>query len=286
MTDQHLDESGDRVIIELDPKGLIELNELTGSFAALARFYERHYRPEGATPAPKLFVSRMETGSIIAEIVPLAVIVGAVIYTMDSGIIVADFTRRLWRGIKAFSASASDIPPAERPSRDDARDLQDFVRPLTGKNGAALGIKHARLAMRDGSRTTVAEYIFDETELNRAAINMERTLELPETPTVKERQTLFTEVMLFFEQASRAPGKAQGRTGDKGVVPAVTDKPLPVYFRKGADDLKDQMVRGEENPITSTYVVDVYVQYVGDEPKGYIVTNIHKIIPTDDDASS
>jgi len=39
------------------------------------------------------------------------------------------------------------------------------------------------------------------------------------------------------------------------------------------------MVRGEENPLTSAFVVDVSVQYVGDEPKGYIVTEVHDILP-------
>jgi hypothetical protein len=87
-----------------------------------------------------------------------------------------------------------------------------------------------------------------------------------------------SEVMLFFDQASRAPGKEQGRTSDKAVVPEVSDKPLPVYFRKSINNLKDRMVRGDENPITNAFVVDVHVQRVNGEAKGYVVTEVHKII--------
>jgi hypothetical protein len=215
---------------------------------------------------------------------------GAVISTMDSSIIVADFTNRLWRGIKAFSGKpavpiAAPLAPAlEVPTRDDAADIREFVRPLTGKRGAKLGIKHARLETGEGERKTVVEYVFDENELNRAAINIDDALASPismlalePAPTHKP----FNEVMLFFQQASRAPGKEQGRTADKGVVPDVWPNPLPVYFRKSFQDLKERMIRGEVNPLTNAFVVDVQVQYVEGEPKGYIVTEVHQVTPMD-----
>jgi len=85
--------------------------------------------------------------------------------------------------------------------------------------------------------------------------------------------------MLFFEQASRKPGKEAGRTGDRGVVPDVSDKPLPVYFRKSFQNLKERMVKGEVNPLTNAFVVDVHVQTVEGEPKGYIVTEVHDVVP-------
>lgn len=87
--------------------------------------------------------------------------------------------------------------------------------------------------------------------------------------------------MLFFEQASRKPGKETGRTGDRGVISDISDKALPVYFRKSFQDLKDQMVRGDVNPLTNAFVVDVHVQWVDGEPKGYIVTEVHEVVPLD-----
>jgi hypothetical protein len=126
---------------------------------------------------------------------------------------------------------------------------------------------------------TVIEYTFDETELNRAAINIDAALAeppllpSPESPTTK---TLH-EVMLFMDQANRGPGKEKGRTGDRGVIPEVSDKALPVYFRKGYRDLKEHMTK-DVNPMTSTFVVDAFVQIVNDEPRGYIVFNVHQAI--------
>ncbi|HSP25321.1 MAG TPA: hypothetical protein VLQ65_09105, partial [Saliniramus sp.] len=88
-------------------------------------------------------------------------------------------------------------------------------------------------------------------------------------------------VMLFMQQASRAPGKESGRTGDKGVIPEILDRPLPVYFKGGLGRLKEQMTR-DVNPLTSTFVVDVIVQYVDGVARAYTVFNIHEAVEGDD----
>lgn len=277
--------SGDRIIIDMDPGQPIELDDLSGSFAALARMYQRHYRGP-ADDAPKLFVTRLETGSVIMEIAPLATFMGA-LAVMDNGIIVADFTNRLWRGIKAFSGGPQDAIRVEAPDKADAQDIREFAKPLLGKKGAELGIKHARYEKDDGKKRIVVEYKFDEAELNRAAINIDRELALPPPldPALEKAppsEAMLTEVMLFLEQAKRGPGKEKGRTGDRGVIPEISPKALPVYFRGSFQSLKDQMIR-DVNPLTSTFVVDVYVQRIDGEPKGYVVTNVHQAIPGDDD---
>ncbi len=277
---QHKKE-GDRVIVVIDPGQPIELGDLSESFAALARIYERHYRTS-SDDAPKLYVTKLETGSVIMEIAPLAAFMGAVTM-MDGGIIVADFTNRLWRGIKAFSGDPDKAPKLEIPSKQDAKDIKEFAKPLLGKSGAKLGIQHARYEKTDGEKSTVVEYTFDENELNRAAINIDRALELP-PPSAQEPESGKThrEVMLFLEQANRAPGKQSGRTGDKGVIPDISEKALPVYFRKGIQELKEQMVRSETNPLEMTFVVDVHTTVLNGEVKGYTVLEIHDSFPRDE----
>jgi hypothetical protein len=94
-------------------------------------------------------------------------------------------------------------------------------------------------------------------------------------------EPILTEVMPFFDQASRRPGGERGRTGDRGIVPDVSSKPLPVYFRRSFQNLKDQMVRGETNPLTNNaFIVDVYVnRNAAGEPRAYYVTEVHRIVP-------
>ncbi len=281
-----IQESSDRILIKLDPGGPVSLDDLTESFGALARYYERHYRSDGES-APRLYVTKLETGSVWAEIVPYGLILGGLAITaMDSATIVAEFTRRLSAGIRAFSDPASSSAKSP-PSRDDAEDIAAFVKPLAGKKGASLGITHARMEKTDGDRKTVVEYKFDEAEINRAAINIDNALEhgtpLIDSADGDKSSRNVEEVMLFFDQASRKPGKEKGRTGDRGIIPDVTDKPLPVYFRKSFQNLKDQMIKGDVNPLTCAFVVDAHVQILDDEPKGYIITNVHQVIENGDD---
>jgi hypothetical protein len=278
-----VEDSPDRLIIRLDPGGPIDLEGLGASFAALARFYARHNGPtKDADTTPRLFISRLENGSVIAEIVPYVVMLGQAVPFLQQAMVVADFTGRVGKAIRAFSGSDSAATlPADRPSRDDAKDIREFVRPLTGRKGASLQISHARYERQDGNRRIAVEYKFDETELNRAALTIDAELATPLLATTTEAPPStkpVREAMLFFQQASRAAGKSSGRTADKAIVPAVSDKSLPVYFVEDAG-LKEQMVQGQLNPLTdTTYIVDAEVQLVDGEPKGYVVTHVHKVI--------
>jgi hypothetical protein len=288
-----LSDTGDRLIVRLDPGGPVELAGLTESFAALARMYGRHYRTDAdVEPAPRLYITRLQSGSVIAEIAPYAVMMGALVTTMGGANTIGEFAERLSAGIRAFSnPSAPPEHPGAVPTKEDAADIRAFVRPLTGKNGAALNIKHARLAISekpDGERQTLVEYSFDENELNRAAVNIDEALAgagdalaLIEEDDDTFRDSILREVMLFFEQATRKPGRERGRTADRAVIPDVGSKSLPVYFRKSFQNLKDQMVRGETNPLTNNaFIVDVYVHRDdAGEPKAYYVTNVHRVVP-------
>jgi hypothetical protein len=190
MAETLIEESTERIIVELDPGGPVELTGLSDSFAALARYYERYYRPPGSDidTAPKLFITRLATGSIIAEIAPYALFFGQIYVAMGGAVTVGDFTHRFVQAVRAFSdphgarsslAASSAFP---LPSRDDASDLRAFLRPLTGRRGASLGIRHAHFRATDGQRETVAEFTFDEAEINRAAANIEKVLSTDDSP--------------------------------------------------------------------------------------------------------
>jgi len=274
--------SGDRIILKLDPGSPVELHELSSSFAALARIYERHYR-KANDEAPKLYVTKLETGSYLLEVTPLAIMFGG-LAVMDASVIVADFSNRVWRGIKAFAGRPDEVPRVELPPNDDAADLKEFTRPLLGKAGASLGIRHARFKQTDGSKETIVEYTFDESELNRAAVNIDRQLALP-SPTLEieadldASNALHSEVMLFLEQANRGPGKDRGRTGDRGVIPDISERTVPVYFRKGIQGLKDKMLHGAHNPFEMVYVVTVHATRLNGEVQAYTVADIHESFP-------
>lgn len=280
------------MIIKLDSGGPVDLEGLGTSFAALARFYARHYGgTQDPETTPRLFISKLETGSIIAEIAPYVSMLGQAVPYIQQTIVIGDFTNRVGKAIRAFAgekeaASTALAGAATPPSRKDAEDIRAFVKPLVARKGSSLGISQARFERKTGDDHILLEYHFTETEINRAALAIDaQLLALPGVLNPPEDQPSIktvTEAMLFFHQASRAAGKSTGRTADKAIIPAVSDKPLPVYFVEDSG-LKEQMVQGQTNPLTdTTFVVDVDVQLIAGEPKGYRITHVHRVIEGDE----
>lgn len=278
----------DRIVVELhhgdEP---IELGALTDSLAALAGLYGRHYRQDDEA-APKLYVTRLQSGSVIAEIAPYVEMFGHVVGAMGTSVTIVDFARLVVEGIKVFSnpTAAAKLLLGEGPGSEDTRLLREFIKPLAGKAGARLGIRHARFHKTDGKREITVVYDFDEREINRAALAMDRSLDADDVDAPSRGMKPYYEVMLFFDSASRGPGKEAGRTRDFAVVPEASPKALPVHFRSGVEgNLKDVMVRGEVNPLTDVaYIVDVHAQLVDEQPRGYIVTQVHRTVPLPDEA--
>ncbi len=279
-------EPGDRIVICLDPGGPVELTGLAESFAAIARLYERHYDSD-TLPTPQLYVTRLTTGSVIAEIAPYVLMFGLpTLQYMAAANTLANFAKRLSDGIKAFAGIKTKAQLSSAPDIDDAHDLREFVKPLIGRKNAKLNIKHARF--KKTKRETIAEFEFDSDTINRAAINIDKLLELPKPEplllSTPADSKILREVMLVFESASRQPGRETGKTVDRAIISDVHDRPLPTYFRQSVrGNLKDIMVRGQTNPLTDVaYIVDVHVQVRDGKPFAYLVTEVHTTVPLGD----
>lgn len=275
----------DRAIIYFNGDGPVALEDMTESFAALARIYQRNFEPAAGEATPKLYVSRLNTGSIEAEIVPLLMLLGASVPYMDGAIIVRDFTKWVGMHVRAFAGAGSpeatvDVP---RVSKQDAQDLHAFLKPITGKYGAQLGVTHARYASKDGDRELIAEFRFNEGEINRASINSEKHAESFSDEVATPTQSTRSEVLMVWHQTNIEPGKDRGRTGDKAIISAISEKPKTVYFPKQTNDLKRRMTQDEAHPFSKGYIVDVQVDFVAGEPKLYHVLSLHDVIDLDDE---
>jgi hypothetical protein len=283
MIDISTSADGDRLIVELDPNEPVGLAELGQSFQALSNIYTRSF---GEETGAKLYITRIESGSVVAELAPYATILGAIVATMDSSMIIADFSRRVGQGIQAFAGvetGAKHTAIATASAEADAEDLKAFTSPLLGKQGAKLGIKRARYTSRTGAREVTAEYEFQEPQLNRAALNIDRFLELSPEATLPAKPSYeqFHRKLLVVSQASRLPGKISGRTGDRGEVPDMLPATeLPLHFAKSINDIKDKMVRSSAvNPLHEhAFIVSGYLVSEGPKPKSYLVTEVHDVV--------
>lgn len=56
-------------------------------------------------------------------------------------------------------------------------------------------------------------------------------------------------------------------TGNKAIISPLTNKELPIYFAN--NELKQQILFSNENPINKLFVVDVELQVIENKPKAY-----------------
>ena len=70
------DDATDSLVIVLEPRRRIELNELTDSFAGLSTFYDNNF---GSDKSQKLIVSDLKTKCIYLELIPYSIILGGLI---------------------------------------------------------------------------------------------------------------------------------------------------------------------------------------------------------------
>jgi hypothetical protein len=221
----------------------IPLTELAESFGAIDRIYVQSGGEE------RLAVSELRSGSIIATLAPFYPLMNQVLPTIAAMTTLSDFTRKLKKAIDGF-AEIDGSPPS--PAADPvASEIAAVMRPLAGKKGAKFGLARVRYRSKSADREVevVAEY--NSEAIDRAVLNAERFNALAQTAPVPERppqeRNFVRGVAMAFQQANRGPAKAKGSTGDKGIIEAVSDKAVPVYFNEGISRLKDRMVRTNRN---------------------------------------
>lgn len=260
-----------------EPGGPIALGDLAGSFAALDRIYG-HLSGQH----DRLAVSSLRSGSIIAELAPVAQILSQTVPYMGHVATLGDFYKRMKKAIDAFAdvetALANDVP-ADIVQPEVASEIAELLKPLAGKKEAAFSVARIKYSSETSARRVEVEAVYDANDINRVWVNAERYAlgaELRDIPAIPaHEQSLLKGVALTLHQANKGPAKSKGATGDKAVIEAVTDKPLPVYFPPNVAGLKDQMVKGRRNPLQYVYIVDAYVSQEGGEPKSYTVLEMH-----------
>jgi hypothetical protein len=259
--------------------GPIELDALGECFIALSRAFDRHtheHFPAEPRPQVKLYVTRVEQGSIIATIVPYLVMLAEPIAWMSATNTIKSFSTNFIALLKRY---AGDEKSTVAASIDDSKLLQQFLKPLTGRKHAELGITHARYESKDGTKEIIVEYRMLSPELNIAASNAAKIIETEEASKLTtSKHIMKNEVRMRLFQTNDQPGKEKGRTGDRAIVPDISDRDLPLYFPQQSNEYKRQILERTENPFQKNYIVDVNVEYDGDIPKMYRLIHIHQIV--------
>jgi hypothetical protein len=265
--------------VTFDTRDVIPLSELADSFTALDRLFARE-----ATGSARLAVAEIRKGSIVALLTPFVPMMGPTVSMVSDAVTVGDFIKRLRDGLNAFAGiqPPSSSPTTPPPTNEVAGDLAELVKPLAGRKGSTLRLAHLKYRSKSGDRTVEIEASFSADDINRIAINAGRATTPPpilsgEADGDELQPSLYRKVVLTVQQANKGPAKDRGKTADRGVIASISKRPLPVYFAKTSDNLKERMVGQTSNPFRHKFKVDVLVAYSAGEPQSYTVIEVHGV---------
>ncbi len=269
----------------------VELVEMTLAFQGLGFEYQaflkrRLLKQESKenTSNVKLYVTRIETNCILAELAPALPMLGSLMPVLSDVNTVHDFVQNMAKSIRWLkelanrdSVSAKDVTRSKR----HLQHVRDMVQ-LVGKGrGSELGLATIRYEASSGQDRVLLEATFTDEECRQAAQGATRALAALE----HREKADFEKVLMYFYQTNIEDPKALGKTGDKAVITHISPEPLNVYIIPETDRSRVRHVLDDKthNPLHTGFVVDVNVEK---SPKGkpriYRVVRLHEIVYDDD----
>ena len=284
--------SSARLQIHLNVHEPIELVDMTKSFQAMAFQYKKYLTDEARAQNKKiddtevkLYITKIESNCILAELGSAIPILGMLFPLMNSTNVFVQFAQNIdaavsWcRGV----GKAETVDPKEVPyAKGDLDRVAQLTKIASECNGGELGID-------------VIEYAEQETEAEKTVhLSIKYTSEdsyLARKGALVAMQALehtadadHKNMLMYFYQTNTDEPKATGRTGDKAVIKSLHEKPLPVYFLSELDQQKiTYLIHDEEhNPLKISLNVDVNVETDrNDKPIFYRVLHVHEIYTED-----
>ena len=283
--------SSERIEIHFDVHQPIELIEMTLAFQALGKDYKKflsdRVRSEGGKIGDddvKLYVTKIESNCILAELAGASSIVGAYFSLLDYQNIFIEYVRNFGSVVQYFiglsqkeSPSAADI----ECTKAGAQVIADVMAVVANSREGSVCLR-----ARAGSETAEGHKVYAEIEISSAeAVQARRGALIAQKVLDFRDGTEYRNVLMYFQRTSTDIAKSDGRTDDKAVIATISSKPLPVYFASTLDqerinDLKDDP---SANPFKSAYRVDVNVEVDRKgSPRYYRVIHLHEILPEDE----
>ncbi|MCW1912923.1 hypothetical protein OJ996_05025 [Luteolibacter sp. GHJ8] len=277
------DYSNERMGINFTTDQPISADELADAFKGVSALYRREV--EKITNAKdlqeaefRLYITRIETKCIDAEMAAYAGNALQLIQMMDYTLIIDGFQRRFKELVRAFAArGGSGTPPVEHASPPSLMEAKDMVKVIKAAGNGSIAID--RRLVEDGHTRTIEERIEFSPEALQDAYDGASAFiaEHDERAAAHHHKVLLYLPQLNFDKHQQA-GK---NSPDRGVIESIWKRDLPIFWMSEMDS---RMVKGQEgNPSKVSYIVDVNVETKQGVPKIYRVMKIHGIVEDSDE---
>lgn len=248
----------------------IEVRAFVHALTSLAAEYRESLERKGLDGEAELYIKEVRSGSIIVDLVPLVVTAFPTIVAhaaqADQAI---DFAMKWGARLKGL---AEGIVP-EGASKADLRTFHNAVEHIARDPDASSTLEVA--TFEDGKRKVRVSMKFSSAE----ARAIEKTIEGEFRRIDAGASSVRTRVLMYFTRSDVGDAKLDKRSGERVVIPEVTDRDLPIMY---ASDLAEQRVKyeireGSENIYKKGFSVDVDVQMRDGRPIVYRILSVHDV---------
>ena len=271
----------------------VELVQLTLALQSLARDYRRFMnedaRSKGVKVADedvKLYVTKVQSGSILAELASATPVVGAFFSIMDYQSVFAQYVSNVGtvadycRGL----LERRNLKPADISiTKAGAQAIADVMAVVAENKRGNLRIS----AIKAGAEAANGDRVYAEINFtSEEAAQVQRGALLAQKVLDYRGDADYENVLLYFQRTSTDAAKSDGRTDDKAIINSISSKPLPVHFASQLDAARvnDMKADPAQNPFKAAFRVDVNVETDRNQvPRFYRVVHLHEVIPDEDD---
>jgi hypothetical protein len=268
------------LILKIETGRPIELAEFVGSFVGIGNQFEQfqdqeHPDDKGGT---RFYVREVRAGSIIAELVPMAVAVAGpplalsmtgVKYANDLAKFVDTFGGRL----KQYFRRGGREPKA---SKGDLADYLKAVQAIAHDSAGRLSLA----AYEDGKQRAV--FAFDTPQAREAEANiLEHRSELDATTAADHSR-----VLLRFVRPSAEAGKPGRKGGERAIIDKISPTARAVLYASDLAEqrMKHELTTAEGNVFKLLFDVDVNVEMsAAGRPLAYRITAMHAVVESDEE---
>ncbi len=236
-----------------------------GSFLAAMNGLHANYKEEIIAQGVKvskensaLSISKIETGSIIAELRPY--VEHALPLLQDVNLVVG-FVEQMKATYEWLLGKTE--PPKRIPTRQEYMNYQAFNDMVVNNSQGVTFI---------GNGNTINAPI--NITYNVSPEQAERINKRIEEKISEEKETQnthFSRVAMIWRQAQF--GTPQTKTGNKVIIQDVTKNPLPCFF---AHEDEQERLYDRTDWQSLVHIVDVDVQYINDRPNFYRITKVYQ----------
>jgi hypothetical protein len=247
----------------------VDITELGRMLQALGKEYEEFVvaRFEGPRVNARLFVSRVETGSILLV---LQTLLDQGSFILQHAEVFAGFMTNLHEIIdvllpsKGVDAAGKKVPETITPASVER--ISTIVEPVAKDGGSNLTIN---VTVSGNTAPVYVQPIIISSERANALQNSARRFLGPQLPSSGS----FKGELLQLHQMR---GDIKAKTGDRGIIEKFSSKPVKLHFM--TPEVKAAIVDQQDNPFRMAYVVDGEVGTIEGQPSLYKIQEVHDAV--------